>query len=111
MKDGLLSIELRREIPEAMKPRKIEINGGAAAHDRGATRSPRPSRASAEPQTRRSASRRYRRCTGLTPDGPLAARRPFILTFADRGAGVQACPFGLRARIGRAPRPRMVDRA
>ena len=30
MKDGLLSIELVREIPEAMKPRKIEINSGAA---------------------------------------------------------------------------------
>jgi molecular chaperone IbpA len=28
MKDGLLSIELVREIPEAMKPRKIEIGGG-----------------------------------------------------------------------------------
>jgi molecular chaperone IbpA len=28
MKDGLLSIELVREIPEAMKPRRIEINGG-----------------------------------------------------------------------------------
>jgi molecular chaperone IbpA len=27
MKDGLLSIELRREIPEAMKPRKISIGG------------------------------------------------------------------------------------
>jgi molecular chaperone IbpA len=27
MKDGLLSIELVREIPEAMKPRKIEIRG------------------------------------------------------------------------------------
>jgi molecular chaperone IbpA len=27
MKDGLLSIELVREIPEAMKPRKIEIGG------------------------------------------------------------------------------------
>ncbi|QPQ56329.1 Hsp20 family protein [Allosphingosinicella flava] len=26
--DGLLSIELVREIPEAMKPRKIAINGG-----------------------------------------------------------------------------------
>jgi molecular chaperone IbpA len=26
MKDGLLSIELLREIPEAMKPRKIDIN-------------------------------------------------------------------------------------
>jgi molecular chaperone IbpA len=26
MKDGLLSIELVREIPEAMKPRKIDIN-------------------------------------------------------------------------------------
>jgi molecular chaperone IbpA len=30
MKDGLLSIELVREIPEAMKPRKIEINNGGA---------------------------------------------------------------------------------
>jgi len=28
MKDGLLSIELVREIPEAMKPRKIDIGGG-----------------------------------------------------------------------------------
>jgi molecular chaperone IbpA len=27
IKDGLLSIELKREIPEAMKPRKIEIGG------------------------------------------------------------------------------------
>ncbi|HEY0447295.1 MAG TPA: Hsp20 family protein [Allosphingosinicella sp.] len=27
LKDGLLSIELVREIPEAMKPRKIAING------------------------------------------------------------------------------------
>jgi molecular chaperone IbpA len=27
MKDGLLSIELKREIPEAMKPRKIDIGG------------------------------------------------------------------------------------
>ena len=28
MQDGLLSIELVREIPEAMKPRKIDINAG-----------------------------------------------------------------------------------
>ena len=28
MKDGLLAIELVREIPEAMKPRKIDIGGG-----------------------------------------------------------------------------------
>lgn len=27
--NGLLNIELRREIPETMKPRKIAINGGA----------------------------------------------------------------------------------
>jgi molecular chaperone IbpA len=27
--DGLLTIELVREIPEAMKPRKVEIGGGA----------------------------------------------------------------------------------
>ena len=27
-KDGLLKIELVREVPEAMKPRRIAINGG-----------------------------------------------------------------------------------
>ena len=31
MKDGLLSIELVREIPEAMRPRKISINGARPA--------------------------------------------------------------------------------
>ena len=31
LRDGLLSIELVREVPEAMKPRKIEISGGAPA--------------------------------------------------------------------------------
>jgi molecular chaperone IbpA len=31
MKDGLLSIELVREIPEAMKPRKIDIGGSQRA--------------------------------------------------------------------------------
>jgi molecular chaperone IbpA len=29
LKDGLLSIDLVREIPEAMKPRKIDIGGGS----------------------------------------------------------------------------------
>ena len=29
LKDGLLSVELVREIPEAMKPKKIEIGGGS----------------------------------------------------------------------------------
>ena len=29
MKDGLLAIDLVREIPESMKPKKIEIGGGA----------------------------------------------------------------------------------
>ena len=33
MKDGLLAIELRREIPEAMKPRKISIGGTKSQHD------------------------------------------------------------------------------
>jgi molecular chaperone IbpA len=32
MKDGLLSIELKREIPEAMKPRKIDIGGSEPRH-------------------------------------------------------------------------------
>jgi molecular chaperone IbpA len=35
MKDGLLSIELVREIPEAMKPKKINI-GGSAGEERSA---------------------------------------------------------------------------
>jgi molecular chaperone IbpA len=30
LRDGLLSVELVREVPEAMKPRKIEINGGSS---------------------------------------------------------------------------------
>jgi len=34
LKDGLLSIELVREIPEAMKPRKINIGGAQPQHDR-----------------------------------------------------------------------------
>jgi molecular chaperone IbpA len=33
LKDGLLSIELVREIPEAMKPKKINIGGNAPKHD------------------------------------------------------------------------------
>ena len=33
MKDGLLAIELEREIPEAMKPKKINIGGSAPKHD------------------------------------------------------------------------------
>lgn len=38
MKDGLLSVELKREIPEAMKPRKIDIGGssGEQRRERGA---------------------------------------------------------------------------
>lgn len=30
LRDGLLSVELIREIPEAMKPQKIAINGGSS---------------------------------------------------------------------------------
>jgi molecular chaperone IbpA len=33
MKDGLLAIELVREIPEAMKPKKINIGGSAQRQD------------------------------------------------------------------------------
>ncbi len=33
LKDGVLAIELVREIPEAMKPRKINIGGVAPKHD------------------------------------------------------------------------------
>ena len=34
LKDGMLAIELEREIPEAMKPRKVEIGGSQPQHDR-----------------------------------------------------------------------------
>ena len=33
LRDGMLAIELVREIPEAMKPRKIEIGGSTPKHD------------------------------------------------------------------------------
>ena len=33
MKDGLLHIDLQREIPEALKPRKISINGKSLLHE------------------------------------------------------------------------------
>jgi molecular chaperone IbpA len=33
LKDGLLAVELVREIPEAMKPRKIDIGGSQPKHD------------------------------------------------------------------------------
>ena len=33
LRDGMLAIELVREIPEAMKPRKIEIGGTQPKHD------------------------------------------------------------------------------
>jgi molecular chaperone IbpA len=33
LRDGMLAIELEREIPEAMKPRKIEIGGMTPKHD------------------------------------------------------------------------------
>jgi len=36
LKDGLLSVDLVREIPEAMKPRKIEIAGGSEKKEQAA---------------------------------------------------------------------------
>ena len=39
LKDGLLSIELVREIPEEMKPRRIRIEGGQARSQIGDARS------------------------------------------------------------------------
>jgi molecular chaperone IbpA len=47
MKDGLLSIELVREIPEAMKPRKIEI-GGSEQKERSAIGNDNKERAASE---------------------------------------------------------------
>lgn len=36
MKDGMLSIDLVREVPEAMKPKKIEIGGGSERNEQAA---------------------------------------------------------------------------
>jgi molecular chaperone IbpA len=36
LKDGLLSIDLVREIPESLKPKKIDISGAAKAEERSA---------------------------------------------------------------------------
>jgi len=36
LRDGLLAIELKREIPEAMKPKKISIGGGEQRQERSA---------------------------------------------------------------------------
>jgi molecular chaperone IbpA len=47
MKDGLLSIELVREIPEAMKPRKIDI-GGSERKERSAIGDDEKSRPASE---------------------------------------------------------------
>ncbi|MDB5671130.1 MAG: heat-shock protein [Alphaproteobacteria bacterium] len=46
MQDGLLSVELVREIPEAMRPRKIGINGRSPA-----TLESEPAVAEAQPQS------------------------------------------------------------
>ena len=42
LKDGLLQIELVREIPEAMKPRKISIGGSTGRGERSAIGSDKP---------------------------------------------------------------------
>ncbi len=50
LRDGLLSIELVREIPEAMKPRRIAINGGSShtIEARGETKQPQEERQSVD---------------------------------------------------------------
>jgi molecular chaperone IbpA len=49
LRDGLLSIELVREIPEAMKPRKIEIRGAGEQAQLSDQREPSTERTSREP--------------------------------------------------------------
>jgi molecular chaperone IbpA len=48
MQDGLLSIELVREIPEAMRPRKVAINGGRTAPVEGEAAPPLEAEARSE---------------------------------------------------------------
>jgi molecular chaperone IbpA len=40
LENGLLTVELRREVPEAMKPRRIEIAAGAGAQPVGQANQP-----------------------------------------------------------------------
>ena len=42
LKDGLLSVELVREIPESMKPKKIAIGGGSEVRERPAIGGEKP---------------------------------------------------------------------
>jgi molecular chaperone IbpA len=51
LRDGLLSIDLVREIPEAMKPRKIDISGGASPIEDQASESRVPDERVEETQT------------------------------------------------------------
>ena len=48
LKDGLLTVDLVREIPEAMKPQKIAINSGAARPIEAQAEEPRAIEAEAE---------------------------------------------------------------
>ena len=51
LKDGLLKVELVREIPEAMKPRKIEIGGSSENKDKQAIGSDKGQEQPASKQT------------------------------------------------------------
>jgi molecular chaperone IbpA len=44
MRDGLLTVDLVREVPEEMKPRRIEITGGPAAQPTAIGEAPQPKR-------------------------------------------------------------------
>ncbi len=48
LRDGLLSIELVREIPEAMKPRKIDIGGGTSIENEPSSTTQQEERVEAE---------------------------------------------------------------
>jgi len=48
LRDGLLSIELVREIPEAMKPRKISVGGSSEQQERSAIGKDREDRPASE---------------------------------------------------------------
>ena len=88
LKDGLLAIELVREIPEAMKPRKIEIGGSQerSASEAGSSRlpgrrsmrrprTPNPSTAFGGPPPRASSGRMRKRPRGIALRGLSFVRR------------------------------------
>ena len=88
LKDGMLAIDLVREIPEAMKPRKIEIGGSRAEArpDRGDGQRAEGKRAGLRPSCANTWAPGARRFRGLCLASQLAsADAAWAMRWAPRG--------------------------